>query len=175
VPFADASFIPDILDDLEAKAEAAGWDRPSTLYAMCAHAIDGTVGAVTLAPFPSYRIAASATGHSYAALLAVAGTLREQPAEIRNVILGDMAGLRGLVLVDEAWVVKATPGEPHPTGSLKDVPGRSEQRFVLLVCADGSTKTLTRARGEAPSYAGKFGSGRLLDAMRALLATALEG
>jgi hypothetical protein len=166
----DLPFVNEALLDIEAAAEKAGWDRPDCLYALCKTEMSGEVSAVEVKPFPGFELAVHLTGHSFYALQSVSAAVPIAPASIR----AEWSGLMGLVLVDESWMVKVKEGEPHPTGSLADHPDRIEQRFVWLLGADGSSKTLTRARGKDPEWIAEWTGGRLVDATRELLTLALE-
>ena len=169
---ADMQFIPDVLLGLEEAAEAAGWDMPATLYSLHAEQLSGECTAVGVAEFPGFNLAMHLTGHSFHAATALRRSLKVAPPGVRP----DLSGLFAVVLVDEAWAVKAKNGDPIPTGSFKDHPGRVEQRFAWLLAADGSSRTLTRNRGDsAPKWVDEWGGGRLSDAVRNLLITAMEG
>lgn len=170
MPIADMPFIPDVLLRIEQAAEDEGWDQPAALYALHAEEVTDECTAVGVAEFPGFDLAMGMTGHCYHALRAVIHALAASgPAR------PDLSGLFGIVLVDEAWMVKQEPGAPHPTGSLADHPDRIEQRFVWLIAADRSTKVLIRTRGAAePVWSGEWKEGRLVDATAELLAVALD-
>ncbi len=166
---ADMTFIPDVLLKIEQMAEDEGWDRPAVLYGLHAEQLTDDCTAVEVAEFPGFDQAMAITGHCYYALKAVTHALA-----IAGPHRPDLSGLFGIVLVDEAWVVKHDPDAPRPTGSLANHPDRVEQRFAWLVAADRSTKVLTRNRGKGPMWQGEWGSGRLVDATSELLAIALD-
>lgn len=149
---ADMAFIPDILTRLEGMAEDEGWDRPAHLYGLYAEHVIDDVTAVGVGEFPGFDLAMELRGHSYHALTAIRGALHRVPSgDPRR---PDLSGLFALVLVDECFSVKAEPGQPRPAGPFSEHPDRIEQRFVLLVAHDQSTKTLVRTRSGTPSRHG---------------------
>jgi hypothetical protein len=163
---ADTGTVAAAMTQLEGDADAAGWDQTPTLWAFHVEPITDGLSALTVGPFPGFDTAVGFTGHSFHALTALRQALSLSGPQTRP----DTTGLTALALMDEAWMVKQQPGQPHPTGSFAEHPDRVEQRFVLLVAVDGSTRLLTRVRGEdTTSTAGEMNRGRLAEALTGLL------
>lgn len=168
---ADCEFVPALLRSLDTDREARGWDIPAELFAVTAESLTDQAMAVAVAEFPGWSMPMAGLGHCFHALTAANQVISGLPVADRTT----PDGLIGLVLVDEAWMVKPPPGMPKPTGSLAVHPDRVEQRFVWLVAADGSSRAITRERGaEIEAADCRWTSGRLVDAMSALMATLQE-
>lgn len=159
---AEAPFVDDLLIGAERAVHAKGWDKPATLF--CVRVEQDRV---SVRVFPGWTHAVTLTGHSVQAadLCRVALSLAS-PGE-----RPDLSGLFAILLVDEAWVVAAHDRLP----GLRNVenPASVEHRFAWLLGIDGSSRALTRSRGGEPEFFdGMFQQGRLLDALKGLIAEA---
>jgi hypothetical protein len=171
VKLSELELVPDLLRSLDSDREARGWDIPAELFTVTAEIITDQAAAVSVSEFPGWNQLMGGLGHCFHALTVANRIISGLPIEDRPT----PDGLLGLVLVDEAWMVKPPPGAPNPIGSLAVHPDRVEQRFAWLVAVDGSSRTIVRERGaDTTADETQWSSGRLVEAMSALVATLQE-
>jgi hypothetical protein len=170
--FADQDFVAEILTTVEAAAEASGWDRPASLFAIEIAPISDDVAALTACPFPGFSRLLIETGYCVSAMTMLRSLLSGPGAAAR--IRQAMPGLVALVLVDEAWMLVDPNGIPDDHGSLAEHPDRVEKRFAWLQAMDGSSRVVLRERGDvAAVQADDWRDGRVPEVMAALLETVL--
>jgi hypothetical protein len=125
VKLSELELVPDLLRSLDSDREARGWDIPAELFTVTAEIITDQAAAVSVSEFPGWNQLMGGLGHCFHALTVANRIISGLPIEDRPT----PDGLLGLVLVDEAWMVKPPPRCAEPDRVARGAPGPGRAAF----------------------------------------------
>jgi hypothetical protein len=145
----DESEMIEIVEQIEARAEQAGWNIGGPMLYMTIGSDDRNHLITT--PTTAQPAMFNMPMGEAIRVIADGFETREMQRTLTEMDPVAQDAMAGVLLVHEAWMVTADAAARRPVGSLRDVPGRVEIRQAMAVDCGGRITVTTRPRGKEPT------------------------